>query len=134
MGSRSAALLVFSLLGLGPLAVLAGCQAPQRVYAPDDSTPRCSEDARWWEQKAVRELDRANSTDSMQIRLLHVDYSIRDLGVARDYYYNELLALEHEATREHPIPFARRNGLETQIDRLERQIDLVYHDRPVSDR
>lgn len=132
MAKRSASQLAVSVLGLLAPVVLGGCQAPQRVYAPDDTTPRCLEDARWWEKKAVRELEYAQLTDSMRIRLEHIDNAIRDLKIARDYYYDELLGLEHEATRERPVPFGRRAGLDAQIDRLERQIDLVYLHRPVA--
>jgi hypothetical protein len=112
--------------------VFGGCQTPAaRTYAPDDERPRCSDDARWWEQKANRELVRGNDDVTLDVRRRHYDAAIRDLKVSRDLYYDELLGLEREATREHPIAPGRRAALDTQIDRIQREIEQVYKDRPL---
>jgi hypothetical protein len=116
------------------VALAAGCQVPtqsERTYTATDVRPRCAEDARWWERKANGELVRGNDVAILSMRRQHYDAAIRDLKVARDLYYDELLGLERQATREHPIPLARREALDAQIERLQREIEQVYKDRPI---
>jgi hypothetical protein len=112
---------------------LAGCSSPApRTYSAADERPKCTEDARWWEQKAMREIEIANRSDREDLRIRHIDFAIRDLKEARNLFYDELLSQEREATRDKPIPAGRRAALDAQIDRLQREIDQTYVDRPVT--
>jgi len=39
------------------IAAIAGCSSPPpRTYSASDERPKCTEDARWWEAKATREI------------------------------------------------------------------------------
>jgi hypothetical protein len=119
----------FALLFLIGTLALPGCKSAEAPRTQSEERPRAKDDALWWELQGDKELARGNDSDDDVFRRQQYTWAIRDFGRARDLYYDELFAAQRAAGSQ-PLAVGRQEALDIEIDRLSRQIEALYKERP----